>query len=79
MEPITLDYPVDFGGVEIKELNMRRAKVRDQKAARKSTKNDADYESVLFANLCEVSPDLIDDLDMKDYKKLQEKYKGFLS
>lgn len=78
-ENIILDYPVEFGGVEVKELNMRRPKVRDQKAARKSTKNDADYESVLFANLCEVSPDLIDDLDMKDYKKLQKEYKAFLS
>lgn len=79
MTTIPLEYPVEVDGAKVKELTMRRPKVRDQKVARKSTKNDADYESVLFANLCEVSPDLIDDLDMKDYKKIQKEYKGFLS
>ncbi|WP_419779815.1 phage tail assembly protein [Maridesulfovibrio sp.] len=82
MEPITLDYPVKTGknkDVEIKELFMRRGKVRDQGAARASSKNDFDYEVHLFANLCEVTPDIINDLDLKDYQKLQKEYKGFLS
>ncbi|WP_419783735.1 phage tail assembly protein [Maridesulfovibrio sp.] len=79
MTTISLDYPVKDNGVEVKELSMRRPKVRDQKTARKSTDNDEDYESFLFANLCEVSPDLIDGMDMRDYKKLQKEYKGFLS
>ena len=79
MKKIELDYPVTVGGKEIKQITMRRPKVIDQKAANKSATTDEDRETVLFANLCEVSPEIIDELDMLDYQKVQETYTGFLS
>lgn len=78
-KPIELDFPVTVDGQEHKTLTMRRAKVGDQKAAEKSATSDAEVETILFANLCEVPPEVIDELDMFDYGKVQEKYKGFLS
>ena len=41
--------------------------------------SSADNEIRLFANLCEVSPGLIEELDMADYMRLQRVYEGFLS
>ncbi len=79
MAIITLKYPVESKGIEVKTLEMRRPKVRDQVTSKKSSKSDEDIEVNLFANLCEVSPEIIMDLDMKDYKSLQKEYKSFLS
>jgi hypothetical protein len=76
---IMLDYPVKAHGVEVKSLQMRRPKVRDQLSVEKDKASDAEREVRLFANLTEQEPETIMDLDMKDYGKLQEAYKGFLS
>lgn len=74
--PIVLKYPLENG---LKELNLRRPKVRDMLASDKTKGSDAEKEIALFANLCEVSPEEIGALDMADYKQLQEEYQGFLS
>jgi len=79
MEKITLDYPVEIGGEKTKELTMRRCKVRDQKAAGKAGNTDEEKETILFANLCSVTPEFLDELDMLDYQKVQETYESFLS
>ena len=74
-----LDYPVTVDGDKITALDMRRAKVRDQLIAEKSGDTESEQEVALFANLCEVTPETIKELDIADYVKLQEVYKGFLS
>lgn len=79
MKKIPLKYPVTHNGATIKALTMRRPKVSDQKAAERSAPDAASRETTLFANLCEVDPAVIDDLDMLDYAELQETYSGFLS
>jgi hypothetical protein len=79
METIKLSYPVAVGSTEIKELKIRRPKVRDQLAAAKTKGGDAEREVAMFANLCEVESVVIEALDMSDYFKLQEAYKVFLS
>ncbi|MBI9110122.1 phage tail assembly protein [Maridesulfovibrio ferrireducens] len=79
MATITLEYPVEENGLKIDKLEMRRPKVRDQISAKKTSNADEDVEVKLFANLCEVSPAVIEDMDMKDYKTLQKEYKSFLS
>lgn len=79
MSTITLKHPIEFKGTEIKTLEMRRPKVRDQVASKKTSESKEMVEVNLFANLCEVSPELIMGLDMKDYGSLQKEYKGFLS
>jgi len=79
MEKIELNTPVTSAGVEIKELKMREPKVRDMLAAEKAGKGAAVQEIAMFAALCEVEPAVIEELSMKDYKKVQEAYQDFLS
>jgi hypothetical protein len=43
----------------------------------KSVDNDAEKEIQLFANLCELTPENLLDLDMADYSKLQKAYHDF--
>ncbi|QSB03235.1 phage tail assembly protein [Methylomonas sp. EFPC1] len=73
---VTLQYPLSNGTAV---LNVRRPKVRDQLVADKTPGSEADKEIAMFANLCEVTPEEIQELDMADYKKLQAAYSGFLS
>lgn len=73
---IKLDYPVTVDAREYKELTMRRCKVKDRRAAQKQEKPDA-VEVTLIATLCEVPPNVIDELDSADYAKLTEKLAGF--
>lgn len=78
---IELKYPITIDGTETKALHMRRVKVRDQilmDKAGKVGKTEGEKEVLLFANLCEVAPDSIEEMDMSDYRKLQEAYTSFL-
>lgn len=73
---IPLKYPVTFDGHEYSVLNMRRCKVKDRRlAAQKKTPEE--QELALIANLCEVPPAVLDELDAVDYAKLQEVLTGF--
>lgn len=74
---ITLDFPITAGGVETKKLRMRRPKVSDVRTAEAFKGNEAEREIKLMANLCDVAPADIEALDMADYDKLQETFKGF--
>lgn len=73
---IKLDYPVTVEGQEYKQLEMRRCKVKDRRLADKQP-TDADKEITLIANLCEVPPGVLDELDAIDYAKLQGTLTGF--
>ncbi|WP_031485569.1 phage tail assembly protein [Maridesulfovibrio frigidus] len=79
MTTIKLEYPVEDNGGKIEKLEMRRPKVRDQITAKKTSKSSDELEVLLFANLCEVAPAVIEEMDMKDYSKLQQVYRDFLS
>ena len=68
MEKIKLEYPIKIDETTYTELTMRRSKVKDRLAV--SVMN-------LFANLCEVSPTVIKELDETDYTKVQKVYMGF--
>lgn len=76
---VALDHPVRVDGAETRELAMRRPKVRDERDARRQADNDADREIVLFANLCEVPPAVVEELDMADYARLQDAYRDFFT
>jgi hypothetical protein len=76
--PIKLKYPITVDGVLISELNMRRSRVKDRLVvADMKNKSDEEKEILLFANLCDVSPDVIRELDEADYPKVQKVYLGF--
>ena len=79
MEKVDLDYPVDVAGQKYAELHIRRPKVRDHLVADRVGGGNAEKEVKLLANLCEVAPAVIEELDAADYQKLQGVYGGFLS
>jgi hypothetical protein len=77
MDPITLDYPIDFEGGKLSEITIRRPKVSDVTAARKGKKDEAEQEVTLIASLSGLPASAIEQLDLADYKKLQEVLQGF--
>ena len=76
---IKLQYPLHVNGRELTEIQLRRPKVRDRLAVEKMSANQAEKEVRFIANLCELAPDEIEELDMADYTKLQETVSGVLS
>lgn len=78
MQNIKLNYPIESDGSTIADLNMRRSKVKDRLiVAKMKNSSDEEKEIRLFANLCEVSPNIIEELDESDYANLQKAYMDF--
>ena len=71
---IKLEFVDDNIKPPVTKLEMRRPKVRDQITASKAAKDPATQECTLFAALCEVPIETIENLDMSDYTKIQEAY-----
>ena len=79
MTTIEIKHPISVDGVKVKSLKLRRPKVRDMLSVESAQISDAEKEINLFANLCEVTPEALMELDMSDYAKLQKAYQDFLS
>jgi hypothetical protein len=78
MQNIELKYQIESGGQTYKELSMRRSKVKDRLiVAKMKSASDEEKEIRLFANLCEVQPSIIEELDESDYATLQKAYMDF--
>lgn len=77
MDPIALDHPITVEGREVKEIHLRRPKVREARDARKKHKDAADQEIELVAQLSGLPPSAIEDLDIGDYAKVQERLAAF--
>ena len=78
MQNIKLNYPIESDGTTIADLNMRRSKVKDRLlVAKMKNSSDEEKEIRLFANLCEVAPNIIEELDESDYANLQKAYMDF--
>jgi len=77
---IELSRPVLVAGVQTKTVRMREPKVLDQKVAQKQARGDeAEAELLLFASLCELDPQTLNTMPMRDYIKLKEAFVVFLS
>ena len=76
---IELTHSIEIDGAKVGVIQLRRPKVRDMLSVEKCVDNDAEKEIQLFANLSELSPDNLLELDMADYAKLQKAYQDFLS
>jgi hypothetical protein len=76
---IDLDFPITISGVEVAHLIMRRPKVRDIMAAQKSGGSEADMGVTLVANLCEITPDEVLELDSVDWDKCEAQVAAFKS
>ena len=76
---IKLSNPIKIDGVEIHELSLRTPKVRDLITVSKKNVSESEREVTLIANLSEVSPEAIQDLEIADYMKIQNWLRDFLS
>ena len=77
-EIIKLQCPITVAGSEVTELTMRRPKLRDLLATEKE-KTVSQQEVLMFANLCGLAPSDLHELDIADFRALQQVYVGFLS
>lgn len=75
---ITLMYPVESHGVLVKEVHLRRPKVRDLEIMDKVKGGEVAKGIALVANLSELDPETIRDMDPLDFNKLAEGVGFFL-
>ena len=78
MKKIKLETAIKIDGVEIHEISLRPPKVRDLLIVNKSNSDESTREVNLIANLAEVSVEAIQELDLRDYMKIQNWLKDFL-
>lgn len=76
---VVLSRPLEIDGVQVKALRMREPTVADQIAMDEMKGGEATKEVGMFANLCEVAPDDIKKLTLRDYKKVQAAFMGFIA
>lgn len=74
---IDLDYPIIVDGVEVSSLSIRRPSVADQLKFEDGKGSEAQRTVFHMANLCEVPPESIKELDGSDFEKLVAVLKGF--
>lgn len=76
---VELSRPLNISGAEVKALRMREPTVADQLVSEEMKGTDSAKEIAMLSNLCEVSPDDIKRLTLKDYKKVQAAFLGFIA
>ena len=79
----TVDIPLrkalKIAGADVKVLRMREPTVADQLAAQKSgAEPGPEQELALFAALCMMAPADLHGMGMRDYKRVQAAYLGFI-
>lgn len=75
---VELTRALEIDGAQVKVLRMREPTVGDQLASEETKGGEAAREIAMLANLCQVTPDDIKRLTLKDYKKLQGAFLGFI-
>jgi hypothetical protein len=78
MKKIELSEPIKIDGVLAHELRLRRPKVRDRLLVEKGSGSDAEKEVNFIANLAAITPEDVQEIDLRDYAKIQEVLRGFL-
>lgn len=67
-ETIKLTVPMTIDGVDIKEVTVRRPKVKDQLDAQRSGKGEGEIELHLIARLTGLNPvDITEKMDLDDF------------
>lgn len=75
---IQLAKAIKIDGVDVKTLRMREPTVADQLVAQKASGDQAEQELAFIANLCQVAPGDLHQLTLRDYKKVQAAFLGFI-
>lgn len=74
-----LKYPFTSGaGKLIAALTMRRAKVKDLKAANRFGDEAEDQEIALLAILTNLTPEDVQEMDLADYTQLQNSFRRLM-
>lgn len=79
MKEIVLKNPIEFDGALVKSLKMRAPKVKDQLSIEKQGGTEAEKEVRFLALLCACPMELVEELTLADYKRMQEAFVDFLS
>ena len=66
-------------GLAVESVRLREPTVDDQIRFQERKGSEAQKEVGTFADLCELAPEDIRSLRLKDYQRLQEAYQGFLN
>jgi hypothetical protein len=77
-DKIVLAHPIQYNGILLKEISLRRPKVRDRLVVDRMTVSDAEKEILLIANLAEISREAIEEIDLADYANIQKVLQSFL-
>lgn len=75
---VNLTYPIEVAGRVTKTLFVRRPKLRDYEALESIANGELEKDIRLLANLTEISPDEVRELDMIDFHKVNKVIAGFL-
>lgn len=75
---VSMTPPVAIGGSKVTALRMREPTVRDNLMMEKTSGSEAEQEIALMANLCEITPDEVKGLTLRNYKRLQAAVTSFL-
>lgn len=76
---IQLKSPITVNGATVAQVALRRPKVKDMRAASAAASDAATQEIALIANLCDLAPSDIEELDFGDYAAIQKVLKRFTS
>lgn len=74
---ITLSRPTNIAGASVSTIRMREPTVADQENFQDAGRNDAAREISTFANLCEITPDEVRKLPLRDYMRMQASFALF--
>lgn len=74
---LVLDYPITVGGIDYTEVTVRRPKGRDSIISSKAPGTEVEQAFFMLANLCEVTPDVIAEMDDSDILRINEVLVGF--
>lgn len=77
MTTIKLKHPITADGIELKEITLRRPKVRDLERMDKVSGEMAKAVT-LIADLAEISPDQVREIDAEDFAAAAEALGDFL-
>lgn len=70
-ETVRLEYPFEFKGEHISEVTLRRPKMRDIKKSQ-TFKDDLDKSLRMIADLAELDPKAVEELDPIDFGRLAD-------
>ena len=77
---VELIAPLMIDGKAVDALYVRRPKVKDLlEVNRQALKDDVESDLAMLGRLTGFDPPVLEDLDLGDYRRLEEVFSGFLS